>query len=180
MKKIFSLLALLALTLSAMAQEIVYDRTNANGVRTVICSGTNTGVSEQMDVHVALAGFYYKGSVTYSLAVTIGSSHDVQIPQGGKLILTLNNGKTVELTTVSGGMSKLDAVDIDFDAVYESHSRFTYYNIKKKYLKKIDLGIAGIDIQLMPQSYAMAFNQDTLGILFANSYAVINQAFGKK
>lgn len=180
MKKIFSLLALLALTLSAMAQEIVYDRTNANGVRTVICSGTNTGVSEQKDVHVALAGFYYKGSVIYSLAVTIGSSHDVQIPQGGKLILTLNNGKTVELTTVSGGMSKLDAVDVDFDAVYESHSRFTYYNIKKKYLKKIDQGIAGIDIQLMPQSYAMAFNQDTLGILFANSYAVINQAFGKK
>lgn len=172
--------ALLAITLSAMAQEIVYDRTNENGVRTVICSGINTGVSEQMDVHIALAGFYYKGSVTYSLAVTVGSGHEIQIPQGGKLVLTLHNGKTVELTSVAGGMSKLDAVDVEFESVYESHSRFTYYNIKKKYLKKIDQGIAAIDIQLMPQSYAMAFNQDTLGILFADSYAVINQAFGKK
>lgn len=180
MKKIFSMFALLAITLSAMAQEIVYDRTNANGVRTVICSGVNTGVSEQMDVHIALAGFYYKGSVTYSLAVTVGSSHDIQIPQGGKLVLTLNNGKAIELTSVAGGISKLDAVDIDFDAIYESHSRFTYYNIKKKYLKKLNQGIAAIDIQLIPQSYAMAFNLDTLGTLLTNSYAIINQAFGKK
>jgi len=180
MKKIFSMLALLAIAFSAMAQEIVYDRTNANGVRTVICSGTNTGVSNQMDTHVALAGFYYKGSVTYSLAVTVGSSHEIQIPQGGKLMLTLSNGKTVELTSVSGGTAKLDAVDINFDAAYASYSRFTYYNIKKKYLKKIDQGITAIDIQLMPQSYGMAFNQDTLGYLLANSYAVINQAFGKK
>lgn len=174
------MLALWAVTFCATAQEIVYDRTNENGVRTVICSGTNTGVSGQMDTHVALAGFYYKGSVTYSLAVTVGSSHEIQIPQGGKLVLTLSNGKTVESASVSGGTAKLETVDVQFDATYASYSRFTYYNIKKKYLKKIDRGITAIDIQLMPQSYVMEFSEDTLGSLLANSYAVINQAFGKK
>lgn len=180
MKKIFSMLAILAITLSAMAQEIVYDQTNANGVRTVICSGINTGVSGQMDTYIALAGFYYNKSVTYSLAVTVGSGHAIQIPQGGQLVLTLSNGKTVEVTSVSGGTAKLDAVDVTFDAAYTTYSRFTYYNIKKKYLKKIGKGITAIDIQLTPQSYAMSFDQDTLGTLLANSYAIINQAFGKK
>lgn len=173
------MLALLAFTVSAMAQEIVYDRTNVNGVRTVICSGMNTGVSNQMDVHVALAGFYYKGSVTYSLAITVGSGHEVQIPQGGELVLTLNNGKTIELESVMGGTAKLDAVDINFDAAYTSYSRFTYYNIKKKNLKKMDQGISAINIQITPQNYAMAFTQDSLGLLLANSYALINQVFDK-
>lgn len=180
MKKIFGMLALLAVTLGAAAQEIVYDNTNANGVRTVICSGINTGVYGQMDAHIALAGFYYKGSVTYSLAVTIGSNHEIQIPQGGLLVLALNKGKAAELTTVSGGTAKLDAVEVTFDAAYANFSRFTYYNIKKKFLKNIGKGVASIDIQLLPQNYAMTFSQDRLGTLLANSYAVINQAFGKK
>ncbi len=171
--------AFLTVALGAMAQSIVYDNTNANGVRTVICSGVNTGVSNQMDTYIALAGFYYKGSVTYSLAVTIGSGHEIQIPVGGALVLTLSNGKTVDLTTVSGGTSKLDAVEVDLDAAYESHSRFSYYNIKKKYLKKME-GVSAISIQLTPQTYTASFSQNTLGTLLVNSYALINQTFGKK
>ena len=80
MKKVLFLFAFLLLGIGAMAQKVIYDETNQTGVRTVVCEGMNLGVSNNMDVYVALAGFQYKSTIRYSLAVTIGSGHEVEIP----------------------------------------------------------------------------------------------------
>lgn len=74
MKKVLFLFALLALCISVKAQRVIYDGTNAGGVRTVVCEGMNLGVYDGMDMYVALAGFQYKSTVRYSLAVTVGSA----------------------------------------------------------------------------------------------------------
>lgn len=60
MKKVLFLFAFLLLGIGAMAQKVIYDETNQTGVRTVVCEGMNLGVSNNMDVYVALAGFQYK------------------------------------------------------------------------------------------------------------------------
>ena len=93
MKKVLFLFAFLLLGIGAMAQKVIYDETNQTGVRTVVCEGMNLGVSNNMDVYVALAGFQYKSTIRYSLAVTIGSGHEVEIPNDSKCVLTLDNGK---------------------------------------------------------------------------------------
>lgn len=137
MKKVLFLFAFLLLGIGAMAQKVIYDETNQTGVRTVVCEGMNLGVSNNMDVYVALAGFQYKSTIRYSLAVTIGSGHEVEIPNDSKCVLTLDNGKTLELPTVAGGASVLQHVDVEMSDVYQSFRRFAYYNIKAKELKKI-------------------------------------------
>ena len=97
MKKVLFLFVFLLLSVGAMAQKVIYDETNQTGVRTVVCEGMNLGVSNNMDVYVALAGFQYKSTIRYSLAVTIGSGHEVEILNDSKCVLTLDNGKTLEL-----------------------------------------------------------------------------------
>ena len=174
MKKVLFLFAFLLLGIGAMAQKVIYDETNQTGVRTVVCEGMNLGVSNNMDVYVALAGFQYKSTIRYSLAVTIGSGHEVEILNDSKCVLTLDNGKTLELPTVAGGASVLQS------DVYQSFRRFAYYNIKAKELKKIGKnGIVQMDIQLSPGNYSIAFNQDVLGSMLTGSMSLINNMFGK-
>ena len=128
MKKVLFLFVFLLLSVGAMAQKVIYDETNQTGVRTVVCEGMNLGVSNNMDVYVALAGFQYKSTIRYSLAVTIGSGHEVEILNDSKCVLTLDNGKTLELPTVAGGASVLQHVDVEMSDVYQSFRRFAYYN----------------------------------------------------
>lgn len=180
MKKVLFLVTVLVMSISAMAQTVIYDKTNQAGVRTVVCSGMNLGVANNMDMYVALAGFQYKSTVRYSLAVTIGSGHEVEIPQDGKCLLTLGNGKVIDLPTVTGGASVLQSIDVEMSEVYQTFQRFAYYNIKAKELKKISKsGIVQIQIQLSPADYSMSFNQDVLGTKLIDSMTLINSIFGK-
>lgn len=180
MKKVLFLVAVLMVSISAMAQKVIYDETNQAGVRTVVCEGMNLGVSNNMDVYIALAGFQYKKTIRYSLAVTIGSGHEVEVPDDSRCLLTLDNNKVLELPTVAGGTSVLQHVDIEMSDVYQTFRRFAYYNIKAKELKKVGKnGIMQIDIQLTPVNYSMAFNQDVLGSMLTGSMSLINSMFGK-
>lgn len=61
----------------------------------------------------------------------------MEIPNDSKCVLTLDNGKALELPTVAGGASVLQHVDVEMSDVYQSFRRFAYYNIKAKELKKI-------------------------------------------
>lgn len=180
MKKVMFLFALIALSVSAMAQEVVYDKTNQTGVRTVVCSGMNLGVSNGMDVYISLAGFQYKSTVRYSLAVTLGSGHEVEVPAHSKCLLTLRNNKVLELPTVAGGASVLQAIDVELSDVYQTFRRFAYYNIKAKDLKKIGKeGIMQMDIQLTPSDYSVGFNQDDLGAMLTGSYSLLESMMKK-
>lgn len=180
MKKVLFLFAILLPGIGAMAQKVVYDETNPTGVRTVICEGMHTGVSDDMDVYVALAGFQYKSTIRYSLAVTVGSGHEVEIPGDGRCVLTLGNGKTLELPAVAGGASVLQQVDVEMSEVYQSFRRFTYYNVKAKELKKIGKnGIVQMEIRLSPGNYSAAFEQDALGSMLTDCLSLINTMFGK-
>lgn len=180
MKKVLFLMAVLMMSLSSMAQRVIYDETNEAGVRTIVCSGMNLGVSNNMDMYVGLAGFQYKKTVRYALAVTIGSGQEVDIPDNSKCILTLENGKILELPTVAGGASVLQQVDVEISDVYQTYRRFAYYNIKTKDLKKISKsGIAKLEVQLSPANYSMSFNQDVVGIRLLDSMALINSMLGK-
>ena len=125
------------MTLSPYSQSVVYDQTNSTGVRTVICSGINTGTSNSMDAYITLAGFKYKSTVRYSLAVSIGSGSAIDIPQNSAMFITLANGKVIECPTVAGGSSVLQSIDVELGDVYQTFKRFAYYNIKEKNLKKI-------------------------------------------
>ncbi len=154
MKKVLFLFAFLLLGIGAMAQKVIYDETNQTGE--------------------------YKSTIRYSLAVTIGSGHEVEIPNDSKCVLTLDNGKALELPTVAGGASVLQHVDVEMSDVYQSFRRFAYYNIKAKELKKIGKnGIVQMDIQLSPGNYSIAFNQDVLGSMLTGSMSLINNMFGK-
>lgn len=178
MRKKWLLLCVLCLgIIPAMAQSVVYDQTNSSGVRTLICEGVNLGDYDNVDVNISLAGFDYKGTVLYSLAVVVGSGHSVTIPAGSKCVLTLGNGKSYELESVAGGTSVLQNMEVHMDQVYQSYQRFAYYNIKKSVLKKLKEGVAKIEIQMQPQSYVMSFSTDMLGTLFLNSREVIDTAF---
>lgn len=180
MKKVLFLVAMLMASISVMAQKVIYDETNQAGVRTVVCEGMNLGVSNNMDVYIALAGFQYKKTIRYSLAVTIGSGHEVEVPDDSRCLLTLDNNKVLELPTVAGGTSVLQHVDIEMSDVYQTFRRFAYYNIKAKELKKVGKnGIMQIDIQLTSGNYSMAFNQDVLGSMLTGSMSLINSMFGK-
>lgn len=179
MKKVLFLMAVLMMSLSSMAQRVIYDETNEAGVRTIVCSGMNLGVSNNMDMYVGLAGFQYKKTVRYALAVTIGSGQEVDIPDNSKCILTLENGKILELPTVAGGASVLQQVDVEISDVYQTYRRFAYYNIKTKDLKKISKsGIAKLEVQLSPANYSMSFNRDVVGIRLLDSMALINSTLG--
>lgn len=158
----------------ASAQNIVYDQTNENGVRTVVCSGMNTGVSNNMDTYIALAGFKYKSTLLYSIAVSIGSQHKTDIPQNSRMIITLANGKVIECLSVVGGTSVLQSIDIEMSDVYQTYRRFAYYNIKEKDLKRIQKSsIVQIDIQLYPSDYSVAFNDNQLGNVITADYALL-------
>ena len=89
MRKLLFLFVVTMLSVTAMAQDVIYDKTNDAGVRTVVCSGMDLGVSNGMNVYVALAGFQYKSTIRYSLAVTIGSEHEVEIPDDSKCLLAM-------------------------------------------------------------------------------------------
>ena len=158
----------------AFAQNIVYDQTNQNGVRTVVCSGMNIGVSNNMDTYIALAGFKYKSTVLYSIAVSIGSQHKTDIPQNSKMIITLANGKVIECPSVVGGTSVLESIDVQMSDVYQTYRRFAYYNIKEKDIKKIQKSsIIQIDIQLFPSNYSAAFKDNQLGNVITADYGII-------
>lgn len=174
MKKMLILAAALLTSLGMAAQGVVYDQTNPAGVRTVICEGMSLGVADGMEAYVALAGFRYKGTRTYSLAVTIGSGHAVEVPEGGACVLTLTDGKSVTLPTVAGGASVLQQVEVDMDDAYQDYRRFAYYNLKAKDLKKIvKKGVAQVELQLRPSSYVAVPAGGALDSLLSASQAQI-------
>lgn len=180
MRKLGMLFAFIVLCVSAMAQDVIYDKTNQAGVRTVVCSGINLGVSNGTDVYVALAGFQYKSTVKYSLAVTIGSGHEVEVPERSKCLLTLKNDKVIELPTVAGGASVLQAIDVELSDVYQTFRRFAYYDIKTKDLKKVGKeGVMQLDIQLLPSDYSVGFNQDDFGAMLTGSYSLLQSMLKK-
>ena len=45
MRKLLFLFVVTMLSVTAMAQDVIYDKTNDAGVRTVVCSGMDLGVS---------------------------------------------------------------------------------------------------------------------------------------
>ena len=60
MRKLLFLFVVTMLSVTAMAQDVIYDKTNDAGVRTVVCSGMDLGVSNGMNVYVALGDFSIK------------------------------------------------------------------------------------------------------------------------
>ena len=48
---------------------------------------------------------------------------------------------------------------------------------KKSALKKMDKGVARLEIQMQPRNYVVTFNQDILGNLLYSSMEVIKTAF---
>lgn len=176
-KRCILMIVMVLAMIPALAQNVIYDQTSNNGVRTLICEGINLGAVNNVDVNVGLAGFDYKGSVLYSLAVVVGSGNSITIPAGSKCILTLSNGKQYELETVTGGTSVLQNMDVQMDRVFQSYQRFAYYNIKKSVLKKLNKGIASITFQMQPNNYTVSFDVDVLGALFTSSRDVIDEMF---
>ena len=61
----------------------------------------NLGVSNNMDVYVALAGFQYKSTIRYSLAVTIGSGHEVGSSLSPSSGIDGLSGSSIELPGVA-------------------------------------------------------------------------------
>ena len=53
MRKLLFLFVVTMLSVTAMAQDVIYDKTNDAGVHTVVCSGMDLGVSNGMNVYVA-------------------------------------------------------------------------------------------------------------------------------
>ena len=126
LRKMFFLIFALIAT-AASAQNIVYDQTNQNGVRTVVCSGLNAGVSNSIDAYITLSGFKDNSTVRYSISVSIGSLAETDIPQNSSMIITLANGKEIECPTVIGGPSVLQSIDVQLSDVYQNFRRFAYY-----------------------------------------------------
>ena len=175
LRKMFFLIFALIAT-AASAQNIVYDQTNQNGVRTVVCSGLNAGVSNSIDAYITLSGFKYNSTVRYSISVSIGSQAETDIPQNSSMIITLANGKEIECPTVIGGPSVLQSIDVQLSDVYQNFRRFAYYNIKAKDLKKIQKSsIVQIDIQLYPSDYSVSFNDNQLGNLLSANYGLLKE-----
>ncbi|EJX11289.1 hypothetical protein, secreted [gut metagenome] len=180
MKKVSLFCLLLLCTIGVMAQRVVYDQTNATGVRTVVCEGMNLGAYDGVSVYVALAGLQYKSTVRYSLVVTIGADHEVSVPAGSRCVLTLDNGKLLELPTVGGGAAVLQQVDVVMDEAYANYRRFAYYNFRTKDLKKLlKNGLAQVDFPLQPNSYVVSFPQNELGQQLAASYTFLKSFFDK-
>ena len=122
---------------------------------------------------------YYASAGAAAMDLHACIDEAVTIPAGSKCVLTLANGKQYELESVSGGTAVLQNMDVQMDRVYQSYQRFAYYNIKKSVLKKLKKGIARIEFQMQPRSYAASFDADSLGALLLNSREVIDTTFGK-
>lgn len=183
MKKrlLFLVASIFMICMGATAQNVVYDQTNENGVRTVICSGVNTGVSNGIDAYVALAGFQLKSTVRYAIAVSIGSGAQTDIPTNSKMVITLANGKVLELTAVAGGSGILQTIDVQLSDVYATYRRFAYYNIKEKDLKKMQKStVQQLEIQLSPADYSVGFNNNNLGASLTSSYMTLENLFKGK
>lgn len=182
MKKVLLLTVLFLMGIAAKAQNVVYDNTDATGVRTVIMDGLNLGVVNGVDVYVGLAGFQYNKTVRYSLAVSYGADHQIEIPTDSDCTLTLGNGKTVELPTVAGGAAILKTIDVKLEDVYSQYRRFAYYRFEKNGIlkKAVKKGVQAIDFQLNPSSYSTTFEDGEFTALLQSEYEALQHTFGKK
>ena len=182
MKKLLFLTVLFLIGIAAKAQNVVYDNTDATGVRTVIMDGLNLGAVNGVNVYVSLAGFQYNKTVRYSLAVSYGADHQIEIPVDSGCILTLGNGKAVKLPTAAGGAAILKTVDVKLEDVYSQYRRFAYYRFEKNgVLKKaIKKGVKAVDFQLNPSNYSATFDGGEFTALLQSEYEALQHIFGKK
>lgn len=166
------------ISVSAFSQNVVYDKINLDGIRTVVCSGVNLGTYKNMNVYVSLVGFQYKSTERYSLAVSIGSAYKIEIPSTSICTINLSNGRSYEFNVLKGGPSILQSIDIDMEDIYQTFKRFAYYNIKKKYLKKFQKSeIINFELDILPFDFSVSFNNNSLGNNLSAAYATLNNLF---
>ena len=184
MKKWLFLAVLFLMGIAVKAQNVVYDNTDAAGVRTVIMEGLNLGAVSGVDVYVGLAGFQYNKTVRYSLAVSYGADYPIEIPTGGSCTLSLGNGKTIQLPTVAGGAALLKTIDVKLEDVYSKYRRFAYYRFEKNgTLKKaVKKGVLAIGFDLNPSAYATTSTSDgeEFTALLRREYEALQRLFDKK
>ncbi len=182
MKKLVLLAVLILSSIFSFAQTIETDKINEKGDRLI--AGSLEPIRSFTDKHyffVALYAFQAKGDdeASYSIILQTNSTTPISVPQGGRLLIRLQDDSVMELRTLIEYTDKVGKV-ITGAIVHTNYSIQPSFDVTPEQIDKISKGVKKIRLETSLDPIDKEFKKDKMGRVIKEEYALIQEALQKE
>lgn len=182
MKKLALFLSIIAALhgSSAFSQEIEYDKTQ-NGERSIMCKYENVrSMKDKTVFSVALqVEENSKGELSYFLSLKTTSNTPITVPEGGILLLKLEDDSIIELKTLMKYAGTVRDVHNINGYVFSDYTIFPSFPINEVQISKLSKGVKKIRIETIDGYRDKDFKKDKIGIAIKGQYDLLQNQLKK-
>lgn len=181
MKKLIFIFSLLLLNfLSSFSQEIEYDKTQ-NGERSIMCKYENVrSMKDKTVFSVALqVEENSQEELSYFLSLKTTSNTPITVPEGGILLLKLEDDSIIELKTLMKYAGTVRDVHNINGYVFSDYTIFPSFPINEVQISKLSKGVKKIRIETIDGYRDKDFKKDKIGIAIKRQYSLLQSQLKK-
>ncbi len=182
MKKLALFLSIIAALhgSSAFSQEIEYDKTQ-NGERSIMCKYENLrSMKDKTVFSVALqVEENSKEELSYFLSLKTTSNTPITVPEGGILLLKLEDDSIIELKTLMKYAGTVRDVHNINGYVFSDYTIFPSFPINEVQISKLSKGVKKIRIETIDGYRDKDFKKDKIGIAIKGQYDLLQNQLKK-
>lgn len=182
MKKLALFLSIIAALhgSSAFSQEIEYDKTQ-NGERSIMCKYENVrSMKDKTVFSVALqVEENSKEELSYFLSLKTTSNTPITVPEGGILLLKLEDDSIIELKTLMKYAGTVRDVHNINGYVFSDYTIFPSFPINEVQISKLSKGVKKIRIETIDGYRDKDFKKDKIGIAIKGQYDLLQNQLKK-
>ena len=180
MKKLLLFISIALYGLSGLAQEIEYDKIQ-NGERSIMCKYENVrSMKDKTVFSVALSAEQNTGKdISYFFSLKTTSNTPITVPQGGKLLLKLNDDSIMELKTLTKYEGTVRDVHNINGYVFSDYTIFPSFPINEVQISKLSKGVKKIRLETTDGYRDKEFKKDKIGIAIKGQYSLLQNQIKK-
>lgn len=180
MKKLLLLISIALYGMSALSQEIEYDKI-LNGERSIMCKYENVrSMKDKTVFSVALSAEQNtEKDLSYFFSLKTTSNTPITVPQGGRLLLKLDDDSIIELKTLTKYAGTVRDVHNINGYVFSDYTIFPSFPINEVQINKLAKGVKKIRLETTDGYRDKEFKKDKIGIAIKGQYGLLQNQLKK-
>ncbi len=177
MKNIWFLFLLLVVGIGEINAQKIENDSYTNDARFIVTSlEAARSFTDKVFISFGMEFFQPEGTEgDYLVAIKLVGSSDLQIPQGGRMLLKTNNGDVVQLEALNKGISGQET-NMGYTSFYVNAS----YPVTIDQLNELFPGITKVRVELeSAEPFEKEFSKDKIGKVLKKDYELIQGALSK-
>lgn len=166
--------------MSALSQEIEYDKI-LNGERSIMCKYENVrSMKDKTVFSVALSAEQNtEKDLSYFFSLKTTSNTPITVPQGGRLLLKLDDDSIIELKTLTKYAGTVRDVHNINGYVFSDYTIFPSFPINEVQINKLAKGVKKIRLETTDGYRDKEFKKDKIGIAIKGQYGLLQNQLKK-